>query len=137
MAAISIEEALKRFDRRFYSYHVNQDKLRIFSENVKHYVDMTIKAIHENESEEHLKNITNSFLKTVSAFSNYNGGDIFFGIDDDGNVKGDAVQYVLETVYKTADTYAQSVEECSEMVSEPVDGCFYILSYVYHNSIAF
>ena len=23
---------------------------------------------------------------------------------------------VLETVYKTADTYAQSVEECSEMV---------------------
>lgn len=53
------------------------------------------------------------------------------------NVKGDAVQYVLETVYKTADIYAQSVEECSEMVSEPVDGCFYILSYVYHNSIAF
>ena len=45
MAAITIEEALKRFDRRFYSYHVNQDKLSIFSENVKRYVDMTIKAI--------------------------------------------------------------------------------------------
>ena len=51
MAAITIEEALKRFDRRFYNYHVNQDKLSIFSENVKRYVDMTIKAIHENESE--------------------------------------------------------------------------------------
>lgn len=34
------------------------------------------------------KTITNTFLKTVSAFSNYDGGKIFFGIDDDGNVKG-------------------------------------------------
>ena len=32
--------------------------------------------------------ITNTFLKTVSAFSNYNGGEIYFGIDDNGNVKG-------------------------------------------------
>ncbi len=32
--------------------------------------------------------ITNTFLKTVSAFSNYDGGTIFFGVDDDGNVKG-------------------------------------------------
>ena len=55
MAAITIEEALKKFDRRFYSYHVNQDRLSIFSENVKRYVDMTIKAIHENESEEHFE----------------------------------------------------------------------------------
>ncbi|MDO4378176.1 MAG: ATP-binding protein [Erysipelotrichia bacterium] len=34
------------------------------------------------------KTITNTFLKTVSAFSNYNGGTILFGVDDDGNVKG-------------------------------------------------
>ena len=26
--------------------------------------------------------------KTVSAFSNYDGGEIFFGIDDGGNIKG-------------------------------------------------
>ena len=32
--------------------------------------------------------VTNTFLKTVSAFSNYDGGTIFFGIDDDGNMKG-------------------------------------------------
>ena len=31
--------------------------------------------------------ITNTFLKTVSAFSNYNGGTILFGVDDNGNVK--------------------------------------------------
>lgn len=32
--------------------------------------------------------ISKSFLKTVSAFSNYNGGTILFGIDDDGKIKG-------------------------------------------------
>mgnify|MGYP004560412505 CR=1 FL=1 len=32
------------------------------------------------------KSITNTFLKTVSAFSNYDGGVILFGIDDDGNI---------------------------------------------------
>ncbi len=32
--------------------------------------------------------ITNTFLKTVSAFSNYDGGVILFGIDDNGKVKG-------------------------------------------------
>ena len=31
---------------------------------------------------------TNSFLKTVSAFANYGGGTIIFGINDDGNVVG-------------------------------------------------
>lgn len=32
--------------------------------------------------------VSKSFLKTVSAFSNYDGGEIIFGIDDDGNIKG-------------------------------------------------
>ena len=32
--------------------------------------------------------ITNTFLKTVSAFSNYDGGEILFGVDNDGNIKG-------------------------------------------------
>ena len=31
--------------------------------------------------------ITNTFLETVSAFSNYDGGEILFGVDD-GNIKG-------------------------------------------------
>lgn len=31
---------------------------------------------------------TNSFLKTVSAFANYSGGQIIFGIVDDGSIKG-------------------------------------------------
>ncbi len=44
--------------------------------------------MRETKTVEFKEMITNSFLKTVSAFSNYNGGDILFGIDDDGNVKG-------------------------------------------------
>lgn len=31
---------------------------------------------------------TNTFLKTVSAFANYDGGEIIFGVDDNGEVTG-------------------------------------------------
>lgn len=50
--------------------------------------------------------ITNTFLKTVSAFSNYDGGTIFFGIDDDGNVKGlpDVKQSCLDIENKINDS---------------------------------
>lgn len=50
--------------------------------------------------------ITNTFLKTVSAFSNYDGGTIFFGIDDDGNVKGvpDVKQACLDIENKINDS---------------------------------
>ena len=50
--------------------------------------------------------ITNTFLKTVSAFSNYDGGKIFFGIDDDGNVKGlaDVKQSCLDIENKINDS---------------------------------
>ncbi|RZT01128.1 RNA-binding domain-containing protein [Cuneatibacter caecimuris] len=44
--------------------------------------------MRETRTLEFKETITNTFLKTVSAFSNYDGGTIFFGIDDDGNIKG-------------------------------------------------
>ena len=44
--------------------------------------------MQETRTIEFKETITNTFLKTVSAFSNYNGGKIFFGIDDSGKVKG-------------------------------------------------
>ncbi|MDD7389075.1 MAG: ATP-binding protein [Lachnospiraceae bacterium] len=44
--------------------------------------------MRETRTLEFKETITNTFLKTVSAFSNYDGGIIFFGIDDDGNIKG-------------------------------------------------
>ena len=50
--------------------------------------------------------ITNTFLKTVSAFSNYDGGTIFFGVDDDGNIKGlpDVKQACLDIENKINDS---------------------------------
>ena len=44
--------------------------------------------MRETRTMEFKETITNTFLKTVSAFSNYDGGSILFGIDDNGNVKG-------------------------------------------------
>ena len=44
--------------------------------------------MRETRTTEFKEAITNAFLKTVSAFSNYDGGTIFFGIDDDGKMKG-------------------------------------------------
>ncbi len=44
--------------------------------------------MRETRTLEFKESITNTFLKTVSAFSNYEGGTILFGVDDDGNVKG-------------------------------------------------
>ena len=43
--------------------------------------------MRETRTLEFKETITNTFLKTVSAFSNYDGGSILFGIDDNGNVK--------------------------------------------------
>ena len=42
----------------------------------------------ENSSYEAKEKITNTFLKTVSAFANYGSGVIEFGIKDDGNIVG-------------------------------------------------
>ena len=49
----------------------------------------------ETKTLEFKESITNSFLKTISAFSNYTGGKIIFGIDDNGNVKG--IPHLKET----------------------------------------
>lgn len=50
--------------------------------------------------------ITNTFLKTVSAFSNFDGGEILFGVDDDGNIKGlsDIKQACLDIENKINDS---------------------------------
>lgn len=50
--------------------------------------------------------ITSTFLKTVSAFSNYDGGIILFGVDDDGNIKGlsDIIKACLDIENKINDT---------------------------------
>ena len=44
--------------------------------------------MRETRHLEFKEQVTNSFLKTVSAFANYDGGEILFGITDDGEANG-------------------------------------------------
>ncbi len=62
--------------------------------------------MNETRTVEFKETITNTFLKTVSAFSNYDGGTIYFGIDDKGNIKGvsDLKQSCLDIENKINDS---------------------------------
>lgn len=63
--------------------------------------------MRETRTMEFKETITNTFLKTVSAFSNYDGGVILFGVDDEGNSKGlsDVKQSCLDIENKINDMY--------------------------------
>ena len=60
----------------------------------------------ETRTIEFKETVTNTFLKTVSAFSNYSGGMILFGIEDNGKVKGlsDVKQSCLDIENKINDS---------------------------------
>ncbi len=62
--------------------------------------------MRETRTLEFKETITNTFLKTVSAFSNYDGGTIIFGVDDNGNIKGleDVKQACLDIENKINDS---------------------------------
>ena len=42
----------------------------------------------ETSTLEFKEQLTNSFLKTVSAYANYRGGTVLFGVDDNGRTVG-------------------------------------------------
>ena len=53
-----------------------------------------------------------SWLKSVGAFANGLGGSLFFGIDNDGIVKGlDDVQHVCETISSKIRDYMDPLPE--------------------------
>ena len=62
--------------------------------------------MRETRTLEFKETITNTFLKTVSAFSNYDGGTIIFGMDDEGMIKGlpDVKQACLDIENKINDS---------------------------------
>ena len=63
-----------------------------------------------------------SWLKSVSAFANGLGGSLFFGIDNDGIVKGlEDVQHVCETISSRIRDYMDPLPEV-EMIPHDVDG---------------
>ena len=54
------------------------------------------------------KEITKTFLKTVSAYSNYNDGQIIFGIDDNGDLVG--MDHVEDECLKIENMINDSIE---------------------------
>lgn len=42
----------------------------------------------ETNNLEYKRNISNTFLKTITAFANYGGGEVIFGLDDNGEIVG-------------------------------------------------
>ena len=80
--------------------------LRIYAYNIANKIGKDDIIMRETRILEFKETITNTFLKTVSAFSNYDGGTILFGVDDDGNVKGlpDVKQACLDIENKINDS---------------------------------
>jgi ATP-dependent DNA helicase RecG len=66
----------------------------------------------ETRNLEFKKDITNTFLKTVSAFANYEGGRIIFGVDDGGKAVGlpDPRQACLDIENKINDSVSPQPE---------------------------
>ena len=62
--------------------------MNVFVYNRINRIGKDVGDMRETRTLEFKETITNTFFKTVSAFSNYNGGTILFGVDDNGNVKG-------------------------------------------------
>ena len=72
-----------------------------------------------------------SWLKSVSAFANGLGGSLFFGVDNDGIVKGlDDVQHVCETISSRIRDYMDPLPEV-EMVPQVIDGLHILQLKVY------
>ena len=80
--------------------------LRISAYNIINKDGKNAIIMRETRILEFKETITNTFLKTVSAFSNYDGGTVLFGVDDDGNVKGllDVKQACLDIENKINDS---------------------------------
>ncbi len=83
----------------------------------------------ENRNLEFKKEVTNTFLKTISAFSNYDGGTILFGVDDSGSVIGldDIAQKCLDIENRINDSitpqpdYSISIIEAGRIISLKVN----------------
>ena len=80
--------------------------MRVSAYTINSEIGKEEQCMRETRTTEFKEKITNTFLKTVSAFSNYDGGEVFFGIDDNGNIKGlsDVKQACLDIENKINDS---------------------------------
>ena len=62
--------------------------------------------MRETKNLEFKESVSNSFLKTVSAYANYGTGEILFGVADDGTIKGiqDPIKVCLDIENKINDS---------------------------------
>lgn len=69
--------------------------------------------MRESKYLEYKESVTNTFLKTVSAYANYGSGEIVFGIADDGQIIGiddpEKHVWILKTVSMTLLTRFRSI----------------------------
>ena len=93
------------------------DFLIVFACNITIRDGKGLIIMRETRILEFKETITNTFLKTVSAFSNYNGGTILFGVDNDGNVKGlsDVKQACLNIENKINDSVSPQLNYTLEI----------------------
>lgn len=73
----------------------------------------------ENRQLEYKETITNTYLKTVSAFANYDGGSILFGVNDAGEVVGisDIEQKCLDIENSINDNIKPQPDYCIEIIN--------------------
>lgn len=73
----------------------------------------------ESRQSEFKETISNTFLKTVSAFANYDGGSILFGVNDDGEVVGinDTEQKCLDIENSINDSIKPQPEYSMEIIN--------------------
>ena len=85
--------------------------------------------MRECKTLEFKSDISNTFLKTVSAYANYNGGQILFGVDDNGNSIGidNPTQACLDIENKINDTikpqpqYELNIQESTSVIKLTVE----------------
>jgi ATP-dependent DNA helicase RecG len=72
----------------------------------------------ETRTLEYKSEVTNSFLKTVSAFSNFGTGKIMFGVADDGVVIGidDPDQICLDIENKINDSISPKPDYSLQLI---------------------
>lgn len=89
--------------------------------------------MRENKILEYKENIeSNTFLKTISAFANYNDGKIIFGVCDDGSIVGvsnpiDAclrIENKINDSIKPIPSYTLDIEEDNSIVLSVFEGNF-------------
>lgn len=87
----------------------------------------------ENKTVELKERLTKTFVKTVSAFANYGGGKVIFGINDNGETVGIAnpvaacldIENIIHDNIKPNPSYSLSVDNKTNVITLTIEEGFY------------